>query len=201
MPPRALGPAPTARGPSERALVECLWVLRRCEVAALGWFDVDLGRGMVSVRHGKVDKPGWTLLPPSTQAALHAWFTAAGAPADDKPVFPIPPQIGHPRFVGGPYTANGLGKFVRRILDRAGLWSPGSGAAHRFRRSFATTYIRANPGDLAGLQKLMRHTQLSTNRQAPVPRARGSRAAHGGAGAVRFLDRWPGDSEICYASV
>jgi integrase len=44
---------------------------------------------------------------------------------------------------------------VRRILERAGLGTSGLGCAHRFRRRLATTY-------LAGLQKLMRHTQLST---------------------------------------
>ena len=149
-------------GPRELALVECLWVLRRCEVAALRWGDLDVTRGMVTVRHGKGDKPSWTLLPPSTHAALRAWFEAARTPGDDTPVFPIQPGTGHPRHVGGPYSPGGLGKLVRRILIRAGLWTPGSGICHRFRRSFATQYIRTNPGDLAGLQRLMRHTQLST---------------------------------------
>lgn len=145
----------------ELAVIECLWTLRRAEVAALRWRDVDLGQGTVMVLKGKGDKPSWTLLTADAQAAIAAWFTAAGTPPDATPVFTVE-AAGHPRFKGQPYTPNGLGKLVRRILLRAGLWTPGAGSAHRFRRSLATEYLRANPGDLVGLQKILRHEQVST---------------------------------------
>ena len=61
-----------------------------------------------------------------------------------------------------PYTPGGLGKIVQAILTRAGCWWRGLGAAHRFRRSFATEYLRENREDLVGLQRLMRHKQVST---------------------------------------
>ncbi len=146
----------------ELAVVECLWTLRRFEVAALRWADIDLRQGMARIRLGKGGKPSWTLLTGDAQAALAAWFTAAGEPPDETPVFPIPPGVGHPKHVGQPYTANGLGKWVQRILERGGVWKAGIGSCHRFRRSFATQYLRANPQDLIGLQRLMRHSTVAT---------------------------------------
>jgi integrase len=43
-----------ATGPRERALIECCWVLRRGEIAALRWGELDLPRGMITVRSGRV---------------------------------------------------------------------------------------------------------------------------------------------------
>ena len=48
------------------------------------------------------------------------------------------------------------------MLKRIGFWRPGSGTAHRFRRSFATEYLRAKPSDLEGLRRLLGHENLST---------------------------------------
>jgi integrase len=143
-------------------VLECLWTPRRAEVAALAWRDLDVARGLVYVRKGKGNKPTWTLLPRSSQVALAAWFAAASSPPDAAaPMFPRPCGNAHARK-GGHHSPGGLGKLVQRLLTRAGLWTHGIGGAHRFRRSFATTYLKANPSDLAGLQKLMRHTLLST---------------------------------------
>lgn len=154
-----------ANGPRERALIECLWVLRRAETAAVCWQDLDLPRGMITVLKGKGNKPSWTLLPSSTREALAAWFEASGCPPDAAPVFPVPPGVGHPTRIGGHYTPGGIGRIVQKILTRAGCWSPGAGCAHRFRRSFATTYLRANPQDLTGLMRLMRHEQIATTQK------------------------------------
>lgn len=144
----------TVTAPRDLALLECLWTLRRAEVAQLVWGDVDFRQGMVHVRRGKGHKPSWTLLPGEAQAVLHLWYTAQCQPASDQPVFP------HPR--GGHYRPDGIGRIVQRLLTKAGLWHRGAGCAHRFRRSFATEYLRANPQDLIGLQRLMRHEQVST---------------------------------------
>jgi integrase len=143
-----------ARGPRELALIETLWTLRMHEVAALCWGELDLSRGLVYVKKGKGDKPAWTMLPPSTRPALAAWFEAAGQPADSAPVFPCPR--------GGHYTPKGIGRLVQKLLVRADLWARGLGSAHRFRRSFASQYLRQNRHDLVGLSRLIRHSQLAT---------------------------------------
>jgi hypothetical protein len=146
-----------ARGPCERAMLELLWVLRRAEVAALCWRDLDVARGMITVLKGKGAKPSWTLLPPSTREALAAWFAAAGSPPDSAPVFAA--------RRGCPYTPEGLGKRIQRLLRRAGVWTSGTGNCHRFRRSFATTYLKTNPADLTGLMRLMRHENIATTQR------------------------------------
>jgi integrase len=143
-----------ARGPRELALIETLWTLRMHEAAALCWGDLDVTRGLVFVKKGKGNKPAWTMLPPSTRPALSAWFEAAGSPPDTAPVFPRPR--------GGHYAPKGIGRLVQKLLMRADLWARGIGAAHRFRRSFASQYLRQNRHDLVGLSRLMRHSQLAT---------------------------------------
>jgi integrase len=143
-----------ARTPGEHALIELLWVLRLGEAAALCWGNLDLDQGMISVLKGKGAKPSWTLLPRSAPTALAGWFEASGSPPDAAPVFPRPR--------GGHYTPNGLGQIVQRLLLRADLWTRGLGASHRFRRSFATQYLKQNRHDLVGLQRLLRHNDIAT---------------------------------------
>jgi integrase len=123
----------------------------------LCWGDLDLARGMITVRKGKGSKPSWTLLPPSTRGALAAWFEAAGSPPPATPVFPV--------RRGRHYTPEGLGKRVQQLLRRAGVWTSGNGNCHRFRRSFATTYLKTNPADLTGLMRLMRHENIATTQR------------------------------------
>jgi len=143
-----------ARGPKELAMIGCLLTLRRAEVCAMRWSHVNLSTGMVLVPNGKGAKSSWTMLTTATQADLAAWFEAAGSPLDTAPVFPTPR--------GRPYRPGSLGLIVRQLLRRAGLWTPGIGSAHRFRRSLATEYLRTNPGDLVGLQAILRHENVAT---------------------------------------
>ena len=146
------------RDARELALVEVLFVTRRFEAASLRWQDVNMETGMALIQRGKGGVAAWTLLLATTRDALHRWWRDAGQPDGAAWVFPVPGS-GQP---GRRYTAGGLGRVVQGLLERAGCWSPGLGCAHRFRRSFATGYMQANPGDLAGLSKLMRHRSITT---------------------------------------
>jgi integrase len=141
------------RTPRERAMIETLWILRRAEAAALRWADVDLAAGVAMIHHGKGDKSAVQKLPEVTRAALAAWHAVLGAPADG-PVFP--------NDDGEHLTPYALGERLRVFLEAIGFWWPGSGASHRFRRTFATEYLRANPSDLEGLRCLMRHESIGT---------------------------------------
>jgi integrase len=143
-----------ANSPQELALTGCLLTLRRAEVAAMRWGHLNLSTGMVLVPKGKGGRSSWTLLTVTAQTDLAAWFDAAGSPPDEAPIFQTPR--------GRAYTPGGIGKWTQRLLTRAGLWASGLGCSHRFRRSLATEYLRSNPGDLVGLQKIMRHEQVST---------------------------------------
>lgn len=147
-----------ARDAKERALVEVLTTCRRAETAGLRWGDLNLETGLALIQRGKGGQPSWTLLLEPTRAALAAWRDTCQNPPSTALVFPVPGS-GTP---ARPYTPGGLGKLVQGLLTRAGCWSRGLGACHRFRRSFATAYLRDNPNDLIGLQRLMRHRSVNT---------------------------------------
>lgn len=134
--------------PPDRALVGCLWTLRRLEVCRLRWSDLDLSQGVVYVPRGKGDKPGWTLLTPGARMALDQWVRLTGSPENGAPVFP---SLSTPAAVG---------RRVATLLRRAGLTRPGRGA-HAFRRSFATRFLRQTH-DLRALQQLLRHESIQT---------------------------------------
>ena len=154
-----------AKDARELALIECIFSARRAEIAALAWADVDLGHGTLRIRRGKGGRARFALLTEEAQAALGAYYEAAGQPPDASPVFPVPPGVGHPRLAGKAYTPGGLGKWVMAILKRAGCWTPGIGCVHRFRRTLATEYLRTHPGDVFGLMDLLGHKQVGTTQK------------------------------------
>ncbi len=142
----------SATHPRDRALLECLWTLRRVEPTRSHWADIDLSAGTMRVIR-KGGRVSWTLLRLEAQLALTQWFIAAGQPPDSAWIFPG--RAGHalqPRSVSD---------IVRGILDRAGVYRRWRGA-HAFRRTMATAYLQQNPGDLEGLAKLLGHQTIST---------------------------------------
>jgi integrase len=146
----------TVQGPREWCLVELLWVLRREETAVARWAQVDLGRSMLYVPKGKGDKAGWTLLPEPAPLAILAWFWASQEPPDDAFIFP--------NGLGGHMHPSSINRLMQQILRCAGLYHRGR-SCHAFRRTFATAYLKENPSDLAGLQKLLRHESINTTAQ------------------------------------
>lgn len=119
--------------------------LRIGEVTALRWRNVDLERGMVTVRQGKGNKDRTLPLHPALAAELAA--VAQRAPgqavvgtADGKPL--------HPKS---------LAHLFERWLRRQGIHI----TAHQFRHTFATELVM-NGGDLYHVKELMGHTHLST---------------------------------------
>lgn len=99
---------------------------------------------------------------PDAGGPLAVWFEAAGRPTGSVPVFPSPGSGHFHEGAGQPYKPGSLGRHVQLLLTRLGVWERGLELAHRFRRTFATEFLRANPGDLEGLRKLMRHDNLAT---------------------------------------
>ncbi len=143
------------RTAADRVLVELCYVLRRAEIARLRWTDLDLDRGIVSVFHGKGDRSAWTLLTPAGVVALRRLRAE-----HDVTLTPDGVVLPNGR-TGGAFSPRSLSDWLRTLLDRAGLYRRWRGP-HALRRTFASLYIRHNPGDLSGLKALMRHQQLAT---------------------------------------
>jgi integrase len=163
----------------QRALCCTCFTLRRMEVATLKWDDLSLDEALVYVKRGKGGKSAWTALPPVAVEALRAWRADAERGPLIRQKFapvgqPFRPDVDPPRpkfdpagYVfpsaadGRPYAPDALGRVVRKLLQRGGLWRRYRGA-HAFRRTFATTFLRERPGELRRLQVLMRHSHLAT---------------------------------------
>lgn len=128
--------------------------VRASELCGLTLADLNLGAGSARVL-GKGNKERVVHFGKSTTRALWKLVTPAIA-ADarsDSPIFTAAP--------GKPLDRSVLRKLLARLGDRAGV--PGV-HPHRFRHTFAITYIR-NGGDLFTLQALLGHTDLSMVRR------------------------------------
>ncbi len=140
----------------DRVMVELCYVLRRTEITRLRWADLDLDRGIVSVFHGKGDRSAWTLLTPAGVVALRRFRADQDGAVSPEGIVLQGGMTG--RATLRPYN---IGTWFRSLLIRAGLARRWRGP-HALRRTFASLYIRRNPGDLSGLKALMRHSNLAT---------------------------------------
>ena len=121
--------------------------LRISEATALTVGDLDLGRNMVHVRHGKGDKERYSLFGPVTADCLRAWLAVRRSSG---------PYLFVDRW-GEHLTISGIYKIVKRVAESAGV----KVNPHALRHTFATEYL--NSGGLApDLQLLMGHEHIET---------------------------------------
>jgi site-specific recombinase XerD len=130
--------------------------LRRAEVIALNWGDVDIQSGLVTVRHGKGDKPRSAVIGAATRRALLAYRrtitnTDAGAPI---------------------FQARGGGRFkprgVQQVFNKLQRVSGVNVTPHAMRRTFAILSLRAGMdvlhlqalGGWEGLEMVKHYAQL-----------------------------------------
>jgi integrase len=166
--------------------------MRRGELAALRWENVDLEERTIHVRGSYAEIPGrvWLKLPKSNEPrridlpelAIQALrrqrklqaadkLRAGGFYRDDGYVF-TPEGGGH-------YTPNGLYKAFARSAKRAGL---GLTKLHAARHSYATWLI-ANGVDVAIVSKLLGHSEITTTLRTYAHTIEGA-----GRDAVRKID-------------
>jgi len=147
----------TVRGRRNRALIAVLLLagLRREELAALTWSDVDLDQGVLTVRHGKGDQAREAALY-GTEAleALQAWRSAQ--PAGYRRVFVSLRKGGH--FTGDtPMSTTAVWQVVDETAELAGC---GHIKPHDLRRTLATELLETG-APVHHVQQLG-HTNAST---------------------------------------
>ncbi len=121
--------------------------LRRAEVIALNWEEVDMATGLVVVRRGKGGKTRSAVIGASTRRALLAYRRMLPNVEDNAPLFQT---RGGTRFTG-----TGLMLVFRRLSKRTGIHI----TPHALRRTFVILSLRAEM-DVLHLQAMLGHASL-----------------------------------------
>jgi integrase/recombinase XerD len=122
--------------------------IRRAEVIALNWGDIDFSTGAVIVRRGKGGKARVAAIGATTRRALLAYRRSLSCTQSGSPMF----QTRH----GSRLRPAGARSIFPRLVSRVGfLVTP-----HILRRTFARHSLR-NGMDLITLQRLMGHSDPS----------------------------------------
>ena len=149
-----------AQGLRDRALLEVLYAtgLRRMELAGAAVYDVDLGRGILWVRHGKGGRERVVPLGERAKAWLDKYLTEAR-----------PQLLGvqdvqgrQALFVndyGEPAHADFISGKVKRYMEFAGIDKVGS--AHLLRHACATHMLEGG-ADIRFIQEMLGHANLET---------------------------------------
>ncbi len=121
--------------------------LRRAEVIALNWQDIDMQSGLVTVKRGKGGKARSAVIGAGTRRAVLAYRRTLGDVSDNAPLFQ---SRRGPRFTGG-----GLARVYRRLSKRSGI----NATPHAMRRTFVILSLRGDI-DVLHLQALLGHSGL-----------------------------------------
>jgi integrase/recombinase XerD len=125
--------------------------LRRAEISALSWGDVDLSSGMIRVAMGKGGKARSVVAGIKTRRALLAYRREIQH-GEERPVFQT--------SQGTRLSPNGLRSALLRVGKRAGVHI----TPHALRRTFATLSSRAGM-NLIQLQAMMGHASLEMTKK------------------------------------
>lgn len=123
--------------------------VRKSELAALNFGDIDLETGEVQVRSGKGDKDRAVFLGARARRELIRYLRKRGQLVPNNPLWVT--------YAGRRLTSAGIRQVIRRRSEQVGIPAPGM---HDFRRYFAIECLR-NGMDLETLRRLMGHTSLT----------------------------------------
>lgn len=127
--------------------------IRKSELLALSWDDLDLSKSTLVVRSGKGDKDRIIPIHPKVLKLLDQYLTLR-LPLKDRALF-----IGD---YGKRLTKGSFTNILHRYLKISGLDNKGY-SAHSFRHSFATHLVEAGV-DIFKVQKLLGHSSLDTTK-------------------------------------
>ncbi len=145
---------PTANRDQALILVLVDTGLRALELCSLKVGDVDTKRGKVEVKHGieggaKGGKGRMVFLGKVARRAIWRYLSEREDSEDpDAPLFTV--------FGDRKFNPDTLPLLIKRIADRAGVKNA---YPHKFRHTFAITYLRSG-GDIFTLQELLGHGSL-----------------------------------------
>lgn len=130
--------------------------LRRAEVCALDWPDLDFSNGLIRVRRGKGGKARSAVVGPATRRALLAYRRMLANASNSGPMFLSQK--------GGRLTLDGLGLVFWRLTQTTGIHV----TAHSLRRTFVILSLRAGMslehlralGGWSGFEMLSRYAQV-----------------------------------------
>jgi integrase/recombinase XerD len=128
--------------------------MRNSEFCSLLTIDFELSTGKISIQHGqeggaKGGRGRVVYLGKTARKAL--WRYLTNREDGDDPNAPLYTSI-----QGRPLSPNGLRQLISSLGDRAGV---SNSYPHRFRHTFAITYLRSG-GDIFTLQSLLGHRSL-----------------------------------------
>lgn len=144
-------------GLRDRALLEVLYAtgLRRSEVRALSVFDVDRGRGTLTVRSGKGGRDRVVPLGERAQWWVDRYVDGARplllSAAETESLFLT--------SLGEPMSRAWLSQHVKDLVTKADIGK--SGSCHLFRHTMATLMLE-NGADIRHVQEMLGHVQLAT---------------------------------------
>lgn len=146
-----------ATGLRDRALLETLYStgMRRMEVAALRWSDIDYQRGTVMIRQGKGKKD--RMVPIGARAL--AWIEKYLDEARPQLVTKEDPGVLFVTRLGGGFSTNSLSHLVHGYIDAAQISK--SGGCHLFRHTMATLMLE-NGADVRFIQAMLGHEHLGS---------------------------------------
>jgi site-specific recombinase XerD len=151
----------TLKGLRDRALLSVLLYhgLRREELCTLKVGDVHQRRGVLHLRvHGKGSKLRYPPLHPGTAGLLHAYLQAAGHVGNPDAALFLPLRAVTTESI----TPDGVYKMVRAYAAKLGMAIAGLGV-HSLRATAATNALE-HGSDLAKVQQLLGHANISTTR-------------------------------------
>lgn len=128
--------------PAQRLAIVLMYTagLRRGEVARLRMEDADAETGVLRISSSKFHKSRWVPLSPSATRELRAYLRVRAA---------FVPRTAHNTMLlcscaAHGYTVEGLGKAVRDVMHRSGIWAnaPRVPRVHDFRHAFAVAALR-----------------------------------------------------------
>jgi site-specific recombinase XerD len=139
----------SAAKPRDKALILLMADsgLRRAEVIALNWGDIDIMSGLIKVKRGKGGKARSAVIGATTRRVLLTHRRTLGNPAADSPVFPS--------RTGERFTGTGILLIFRRLTAKTGIHI----TPHALRRTFVILSLRAGM-DVLHLQAMLGHSSL-----------------------------------------
>lgn len=153
--------------------------ISECAALCLGDVQVSERQGQIAIRKGKGDKARVVPLNASARRALLAYLAQRWQIAAEwKPVLAIwraqgaSTPLWHSQK-GNRLSVRAMSGMVEQVVAACGVrnLAPDDTSAHTFRHTFATMYLKDNPGDLVGLAALLGHSSLETTRIYVQPTA------------------------------